>query len=291
MKILLLGSTGLLGSSIKRFFEENRNYKLGINLTNPENKKSDLSVKQNLFNLANFFQPDLIINTVALTNVDFCEINPNKAFLINARLVDNISQWINNHSPQTHLIHISTDHVYDSNECHTENNIKLTNYYAFSKYIGEMYAEKCQATVLRTNFFGLGLHPTRLSFTDWIYNSIKNNQNVDLLNDIFFNPVSLETLISIIDLCVEKKPIGIFNLGSNGLMSKAEFAIFFANNVGLPTNLFKEKSTKEVNFFNAYRPKNMHMNSEKLMKILNMTIPSLKDEIINVSDLYKNFNS
>jgi dTDP-4-dehydrorhamnose reductase len=127
MKILLLGSSGLLGTLIKKFLEGNEKYQLQDYSKQTESSKYDFSKKINLFCIADSFKPEVIINAIGLTNVDYCERNPHEAFVINARVVENISQWIIEKSPKTHLIHISTDHLYDSNICHKDSDIKLSN--------------------------------------------------------------------------------------------------------------------------------------------------------------------
>ena len=55
--------------------------------------------------------------------------------------VFNLLEIFRNYSKKnkkTRLIHISTDQVYDGKGFFSEKNINLSNYYAFSKYIGEL---------------------------------------------------------------------------------------------------------------------------------------------------------
>ena len=54
--------------------------------------------------------------------------------------VENLVSWINGNRRSCYLLHISTDHIYDGTGAAAEENIKLTNYYAFSKFAGELAA-------------------------------------------------------------------------------------------------------------------------------------------------------
>ena len=68
----------------------------------------------------------------------------------------------------------------------------LTNYYSFSKYAAEL-ALRVNSTILRTNFFGKSMCEQRSSFTDWVYHSAINKQNIVLFSDVFFSPLSMTT--------------------------------------------------------------------------------------------------
>ena len=50
------------------------------------------------FKKSNCFKPDLIINTVALTDVDFCEKNPNLAFETNVNYINFLINFLSFHN-------------------------------------------------------------------------------------------------------------------------------------------------------------------------------------------------
>ena len=76
-----------------------------------------------------------------------------------------------------------------------EDEVKLVNVYAKSKYEGELEVlSNCKASIIcRTNFFGYG-PAHKNSFSQWIEESVKNNQKIVLFNDVFFTPVSGKNL-------------------------------------------------------------------------------------------------
>jgi len=185
-----------------------------------------------------------------------------------------------------HLIQISTDHVYDGIGPHSEDQVTLTNNYASSKYAGELAATRVPSTVIRTNFVGRSKVGHRDSLTDWVYNSLTRGEDVRVLRDVFFSPLSMITLTEMILLVIEKKPLGIYNLGSHEGMSKAEFDFSFAENLGLQTKTMIPIDCSQATFLRAYRPKDMRMNCLKFENTLGVKLPLLEDEIKRVAKEY-----
>lgn len=286
MKILLLGSAGLLGSTLNPFLSL-RGYEVKTHSRSEGSQyRADLSDPREAIELLGKIQPDRLINLVGLTDVDICEAQPNQAYLANVRTVENIANWIKQEKTSCHLVHISTDQVYDGVNPHSEELVTLTNYYAFSKYAGELAAASVPSTIFRTNFFGRSLCAKRVSLTDWIFRSLSNNEPIQVFNDVLFSPLAMSTLSEMIELSIRNKPVGVFNLGSHDGMSKADFAFAFADELGLSTRAMKRTTTDQVSFLKTYRPKDMRMNSVKFENTLGIKLPQLRDEIKRVAKEY-----
>jgi len=206
--------------------------------------------------------------------------------LVNTRVVENLVQWISESKSNSHLLQISTDHVYDGMRLNTEEQIALKNYYAFSKYAGELAAARVPCTILRTNFIGRSKTNNRESLTDWVYNSLTSGKKIKVLNDVFFNPLSMDTLAELIRLVIEKKTVGTFNLGSHNGMSKADFDFAFADCLGLPTSGMALIDSSKANFLQAYRPKDMRMDCSKFENTLGVQLPFLENEIKRAAQAY-----
>ena len=281
MKIAILGASGLLGSSLVPFLR-NTSWKIYTIGRDPSNEYiCDVVSRPQLDSILSLIKPNIIINLVALTDVDFCESNPNLAFLVNVSTVNNIVEWMNVNK-ESHLIHISTDQVYDGNGPHLEPYPMLSNYYAFSKYTAEQVAIRVPSTILRTNFFGKSRCTNRSSFTDWIYESLTQEKKITLFNDVQFSPLSIQSLLSNLKLLISTKILGIYNLASKEGFSKSEFVIQFANELNLSLDNVDIKSINDVNFMKTYRPKDMRLNVDKYEKITKLKLPKLKDEINQV---------
>ena len=89
----------------------------------------------------------------------------------------------------------------------------------------------------------------------------------------------MNCLCGMIEIIIEKKIIGLFNLGSHKGMNKAEFAIHFVKSLDLTIANMKRSKVSNVKFLNAYRPKNMMMDLTKFEQTFNVKLPSLREEI------------
>lgn len=285
-KILITGATGLLGSSLVPYLKKCGQKIVTHARSTQADLMFDLSDRIKSFEILEQVQPRVIINLVSLTSVELCEKQVNWAYLANTRTVENLSHWMQAAESNCHLVQISTDHVYDGVGLHTEDDITITNNYAFSKYAGELAAIRVPSTVLRTNFVGRSLVSNRESMTDWVYNAMKSGEQLQVLNDVYFSPLSITILVEMIELVVRKKPVGIFNLGSHNGMSKADFDFAFAECLKLPTSTMKRIESSQAKFLEAYRPRNMCIDSSKFENALNIKLPSLTDLIQKLAQEY-----
>jgi len=286
--ILVTGATGLLGLSLIPYLKSCDYNVITHARSSQADFMFDLSDGVQTHKMLEQIQPSMIVNLASLTSVEECEENINIAFLINTRSVESLTDWILESGANCHLIQISTDHIYDGDGVNpnTEDKVTITNNYAFSKYAGELVATQVPSTILRTNFVGRSQLKHRESLTDWVYRSITSGIQVNILNDVYFSPLSIQILCQMIELVLQKKPIGTFNLGSHNGMSKANFDIAFAEALKLPTNTMKRIELSQATFFKAKRPKDMLMDSSKFENALNVKLPDLIDIIVQVSKEY-----
>jgi dTDP-4-dehydrorhamnose reductase len=286
VKILLLGSAGLFGSTLAPFLGS-RGYEVKTHSRGDGGQyQADLNDPKVANELLGKVKPEVTVNLVGLTDVDHCETKPNQAYLANVRTVENITDWIKQEKALCHLVHISTDQVYDGAGPHTEEQVTLMNYYAFSKYSGELAAASVPSTILRTNFIGRSNCAKRTSLTDWLFRSLSLGEPIQVFDDVLFNPLSMTTLSKMIELIIQKKPIGVFNLGSHEGMSKADFAFAFAKELNLSTSAMTRTSTDQVTFLKTYRPKDMRMDCSKFENTLDVKLPLLRNEIKQVAKEY-----
>jgi dTDP-4-dehydrorhamnose reductase len=250
-------------------------------------KKLDLT---NLNNLRIILKkkPDLIINCAAATNIEQCEKFFKETSKINIELGKNIFYFKKKLNLKFSVIFFSTDQVYESQTSSKENS-KLTifNKYTLQKVKAEKIYIKNKSIVFRTNFFGRSKN-LRQSFSDWLYNSFKSNQNFFLFKDIVFNPVRIDTLSSIIYNIINKKKLscnGIYNIGSRGKISKSNFGKLFAKKLKIYNN--KEIICDSSKILKVKRPRNMSMNINKFEKKFGIKLPKIMNEIISEIKNYK----
>ena len=282
MKIVVLGASGLLGSVLVPQLIISGNQIITIGRSSSSQYRCNVANKFEINGILDDVNPDIIINLIALTDVDFCEQNPNQAFIVNVKILENVVTWIEKSSYDCHLVQFSTDQVYDTIGPHFEDNVVLSNYYSFSKYAAELVALRLNSTILRTNFFGKSNCDKKMTLTDWLHSNIISNKKLFLFNDVFFSPLSMATLSKIVIKLMDLKPKGVFNLGSHNGLSKSDFAFLFAKKLNLKIHDHIITSIDEVTFIKSYRPKDMRMDVLKIESCLNIKLPSLEDEIHKV---------
>ena len=152
-KILITGGNGLLGQSLRLLLSEKK-YKIiatGLNSDRLKNHKHtyvslDISIKEDCENILNNYMPDVIINTAAITDVDYCEFNQEKCLNINAQSVKNFFSFCKKNNKK--LIHLSTDFLFDGKlgPYDESSKNKPINYYGYSKMMAEKKYNSCRAT-------------------------------------------------------------------------------------------------------------------------------------------------
>lgn len=284
MKLLVLGATGMLGASLVPALRGAGHEVVTHGRSAAAQVAAELTDPGQASKVVASADPAVVINLVGLTDVDGCEARPQEGWRLNVRTAENVAGAC---APTgAHLIHISTDQVYDGPGPHAEQEALPGNYYAQTKYAGELAVLPSGATVLRTNFFGASRHETRRSLTDWLYESLRGRRRVPVFTDVLFSPLSLATLCSIIERLALLRPSGVFNLGARDGMSKAHFAESFARAVGQPADLFVPGSVEQA-ALKAWRPKDMRMDSRRIEAILGHPLPVLAEEIALAAKDYR----
>jgi dTDP-4-dehydrorhamnose reductase len=290
-KILVFGASGLLGASLVPAL---RAFGYQV-LAQGRNAKNDLCLdpfsQDAIVDALEHYLPNTVVNLIAETNVDLCESEPQLAWRANASVVKNLVESIKIVNQQTgstpHLVHISTDQLYDGLGPHIEEHVDPMNVYGLSKYAGELIAQQMHATVLRTNFFGKSRCAGRVSFTDWLYSKLSLSEPITVFDDVKFSALHIDTLCQVIAQCIEQKPVGVFNVGSRDALSKAEFAKSFAKIMNLPFDQVMVGSSGDI-VLKARRPKDMSLNVSRLEGAIGFQLPLIHDEINYAAKEYRN---
>ncbi|KOE84886.1 hypothetical protein ACS86_05735 [Vibrio alginolyticus] len=283
-RVLVVGSSGLLGTSLICYLINKYDVKTVTSSSSESDYKVDMSSQQSCECLLNEIAPDFIINLAAYTSVDGCESNVEQAYRLNTKISENISKYCRDNK-SVFVIHISTDHFYDNGQSN-EDMVNIYNVYAMTKYGAELSCIPEQTTILRTNFFGRSLSSVSSGLCDSIYESARIGKELTLFNDVYFSPLSINTLCSLIELSLRKRYPGVYNLGSNEGMSKQNFLLEFLNRIGLSDVKYKSVSVDTMNC-KVKRPKDMRMDVTLFEKTFEHKLPSLIDEIESVANDYK----
>ena len=243
--------------------------------------KFDLA-KDNFQKLISWSKPNVIIHCAALTNLDYCEINPEETKLINT---DSIKRLLEPNK-RVKLIFISTDAVFSDSISNAteEDQIDPQSIYGKSKYNAEKYLlnDNENHLVIRTTIVGKNINIDKQSFVEWIITSLKNNKKITLFSDSYFSPITIWDLANEIDWVLSNNISGLFHISGIEPISKYSFGMKICNRLGLDSSLIQKGSIENFTFV-AKRSKNQTLNSSLYMKLTKRRLPSIKETINQIN--------
>lgn len=286
-KLLFFGHSGNLGSNFIYFLKNDFNFILNINekkLYFPDVEYIYLSEKDFLKNPDHIkdkiksISPDLILNSAACTNLDFCQKSPKKTAFVNYILPSILSKICL--ELKIKFIHISTDHLYKKNIPYKDEKIKTSkvNNYSYQKIKAEnlILKNNKNALIIRTNFFSHSSNSKQLIYK--IQNAINDKNKITLFNDYYFTPIYSKYLCKIINYLIKKDNIGIFNIVSDERISKYNFGKLFLKKIQNEKDYFFKSKIKNAKLFTR-RCYDLSLSNKKVKKIINFKIPSLDKQI------------
>ena len=258
MRILVTGSNGLLGQKLTKVLQEDENVfliatargKSALPIDRGVFHSMDISDPQNVEAVVRLTEPDVIINTAAMTQVDDCETQRDACWKANVTAVENLVRCCA--SLDIHLVHVSTDFIFDGTRGPLDENEKPSpvNFYGESKLAAEKVIRESSISwaILRTVLvFGITNDMSRSNIVLWVKNSLQHNKTIQVVNDQWRTPTLAEDLAQGCYLAAKKRAKGIYNISGKDFLSPYEIAVKTAEFFKLDKSLIKPTdSTKFV---------------------------------------------
>ena len=259
IKVIITGSNGLLGQSLLNLLlKDTQKYEIfGFSRGGNRSGREDFSytsiditdeiiLKKNIKQI----QPNFIINTAAMTQVDDCENQKKACDLLNVTVV----KWLSEVSKEinTHVIHISTDFIFDGIKGFYKETDKPNplSYYGVSKLNSEevLIQSRINFTILRTILvYGKVFDMSRSNIVLWVKEMLSKGKEITIVDDQFRTPTYVEDLALACKISMDKRAKGIYHISSNELLSVFEIAQQIATVFHLDKSLIKAISTSTLN--------------------------------------------
>ena len=217
-KIIITGSEGMLGKALTGIFQ-----KKGEDWTGLSHPDLDITDKKKVLEVFSSLKPFLVIHAAAWTDVDGCERDPKKAFLINEGGTENIAMACMKN--KANLVYISTDFVFDGKKKvpYTEDDKpNPINVYGASKLAGEEKVKGLKSRyIIRSSWlFGLGRH----NFVTKVLSRAKNQSFLKIVEDQVGTPTYTRDLARAIAQLIEGSSPGLYHITNSGCASRYEWA-------------------------------------------------------------------
>lgn len=284
-KILIIGGSGLVGSTLLQYGNQNYDIHITINKSEIESKHVPitridlLSDRSSIARLVTSLRPSVVINTAAYPSVDFCEINPELSSRFHVDIPRDIAFACKNVGSK--LIQFSTDAVFDGkqNRKYTEEDIpNPINQYGKSRLSGEKEVLNMskENVVLRTAVI-YGWHK-KSRFTNWIIETLQEKRMVDPFTDQFNTPTLVDDLAQSIFKIIDLNISGLYHAVGKTCLSRYEFALNLADKFGLDKNLIKGVTSLEKKQ-EAPRPSKTCLDAQKLENLIGFDFCNVDDGI------------
>jgi len=280
MKILITGASGLLGLNLSLRMIETHTI-VGVDRdklsgTPFELVKADLLGPEVCSRLIDEVQPEAVIHTAALANVDACESDPESARLLNTEFPGQLAELCAKRDIR--LIHISTDAVFDGtkNGIYTEDDTpNPLGVYAQTKLDGEraVLSVNSDAAVARVNFFGWSLSGTR-SLSEFFFNNLSRGQKAEGFTDVWFCTMFVGDLADTLVRMSEKGLVGLYHVVGSEAITKYDFGLRIARQFGFDEGLIRPISVEESSL-KARRSRNLRLSVHKVSTELGTPIPAV----------------
>jgi dTDP-4-dehydrorhamnose reductase len=286
MKVLILGSTGMLGRALVNEAQRRNFIVFGAALRDADfcfDVVNDIDLVQTVQKV----RPDIIINTIAIIDHELCEKNPSLAYMVNARPISVIAHEAKKIG--AYVVHVSTDHYFSGHGCraHTESDpVELLNEYARSKYVAETLAlTYINMLVVRTNIVGFRYEKDKPTFVEWVINSLQNQSAIALFDDYYTSSIDVhQCSVALFDL-IQKRQTGLLNVASSQISSKKEFIQDLAAQLGFDTSRLPTKSVKTIN--GAKRAESLGLDVTRAEFALGYALPNCQKVIESIVKEYR----
>lgn len=280
MKILITGANGLLGQKLVALILNQGNHELvatarGANRLPFDQQKYtytplDITDQAQVNAVIAKHQPDVVIHTAAMTNVDQCESEREGCWDLNVNAVQYIAEACE--ANNAFLLHLSTDFIFDgeAGPYDEEAQANPISYYGESKLAAEHIVTQSHLdwAIARTVLvYGIAHDMSRTNIVLWVKKSLEEGKEIKVVDDQLRSPTLAEDLAQGCLLIAEQKAKGIFNISGSDLLTPYEMAIKTAKFFNLSTSSM-QKADSFTFTQPAKRPPKTGLLIEKARKVL-----------------------
>lgn len=268
MKVLVTGANGFLGKKIVKILKQ-KNFTIipTSKIKDSTNLFLDITKKESVLELLKSENPDVVIHTAALTNVDWCEENPKETFKVNVEGTKNVCNGCIKTNAK--MVLISTDYIFDGSKSssYVENDKpNPLGVYANSKLEAELVVLDLLQDFLIgrvTALYGFNDQLDKTTFPKFVLTALTSKHEIKCFTDQYSNPTLIDDVANALVKLIEKNKKGIYHMTGSENLNRFEFAKKIAKIFELNGDLIKT-GTWIGSGHKSKRPKMIKSSIEKL---------------------------
>ncbi|PWJ44892.1 SDR family oxidoreductase [Sediminitomix flava] len=268
-RILITGSNGLLGQKLLKLFSKSayqKKYKI-IACSRGDDRyidtgydfiSLDITDQDAVEKVISEQKPDYVIHTAAITRVDDCENDREKAIQTNQNATTYLLAACEKIG--SFFLYVSTDFIFSGEKSMLieEDEAEPVNFYGETKLWSEKATMKYKHdwAIARTVLvYGVVKDMSRSNLLLWVEKSLKNNTPIKVVSDQWRTPTYADDLALGCALIIENHAKGIFHISGEELMTPYDMAIQTADYLGLDKNLISATNASEFKEVGKRPPK------------------------------------
>lgn len=285
-KVIVLGSTGMLGHMMSVFLTEKNLEVIGFSrrkliIPGIKNKIINFDDFNDLSEIIDSYNPNIVINCIGVLNEN-AELNKIEAIKINSLLPQMLSEKFKH--TKTKFIQISTDCVFSGlNQPYTEKSVPDgKGDYAWTKILGEINNNK--DLTIRTSIIGPDINEKGIGLFNWFMMS--RDKELYGYQGINWTGVTNLELAKSVHKVIKSNLGGLIHLVNNHEISKFDLISLFNKHFNdNKTKIFKDNESR----LSKVLISSLNINDLKIPSYEKM-IRDLKTWVGAHKNLYKNYN-
>lgn len=267
MRVLVTGGSGLVGWKTLTRADHSMDcwftyYSSEVQHPDSHGRQLDICDREATIELVEEIDPNVVIHSAAMTNVDDCEGNPDVAKAVNVDGVENVLSAAKN--VDANFVFLSSAFVFDGTDNpHEIDDIRNpVNVYGATKAEAERTVQRSEVdtAVVRTDQpYGWSQPWQSPTMVEWVLERISDGKNIDVFTDWYNTPTYLPDLADSI-LHISKNELnGTFHVVGSEYLSRYSWAKLIAKIFGFEPTAVSPVESNSVDI-PAQRP-NVSLNN------------------------------
>lgn len=288
MKLLVIGGSGLLGYKIAELAAREHetfftyNYRPAT-IENTTGLKLDKCDRTGTSEMIRKIKPDVVVDTAAQHNVDYCETHKEEAWKVNVEGTKNVVDGCRQAGAK--MVFLSTDYVFDGTKGRysEQDQPNPINYYGKTKLEAENLLKNAgiPTTIARTSVI-YGWNPSEIAglksssgksanFVIWALGKLKAGEEVKTVTDQYSSPTLADNLAEALLAIALSDEQGVYHTAGRSCLNRYDFTLKIAQVFGFNSDLIKPV-TSEAFKQAAQRPMRCCLDVSKTEQTFNVKL-------------------